>query len=160
MRIFPFTYDRADVLMSAGCSTFVSAAMILVAPRAGIVLLEILVGLFLVGCAVMARARLRIKARIYLQGTQTSRRKYFDRYDLAMILAIIVIQWLLGGALQRAGVPEAAIRTFPLLLVAAGILVKPYMATLAARRLPARTHPEQEPEAWWGEYAPTELKGK
>jgi hypothetical protein len=27
---FPNTYDRADVLMSAGCSTFVSAALILV----------------------------------------------------------------------------------------------------------------------------------
>src|ERR1035438_3296396 len=28
--LFPSTYDRADVLMSAGCSTFVSAALILV----------------------------------------------------------------------------------------------------------------------------------
>ena len=30
MRLFPSSYDRADVLMSAGCSTFVSAALILV----------------------------------------------------------------------------------------------------------------------------------
>ena len=159
MRIFPFTYDRADVLMSAGCSAFISAALILVAPRAGIVLLEILVGLFLVGCALMARARLRIKARVFLQGTQTSRRKYFDRYDLAMILAVIVIQWLLGGALHRAGVPEAGIRIFPLLLVVAGILVKPYVASLAAGRVLARTRPEQQQEAWWKEYA-AELKAK
>ena len=28
--LFPLTYDRADVLMSAGCSTFVSAAAILI----------------------------------------------------------------------------------------------------------------------------------
>ena len=53
------TYDRADVLMSAGCSTFVSAALILVIPRFGIAMLEILVGLFLMGCAFAARARLR-----------------------------------------------------------------------------------------------------
>ena len=37
--LFPSTYDRADVLMSAGCSTFVSAALILVIPRVGIILL-------------------------------------------------------------------------------------------------------------------------
>ena len=45
--IFPFTYDRVDVLMSAGCSTLVSAAPILIVPRVGIVLLEMLVGLSL-----------------------------------------------------------------------------------------------------------------
>ena len=47
--LFPSTYDRADVLMSAGCSTFVSAALILVIPRVGIILLEILLGLFFIG---------------------------------------------------------------------------------------------------------------
>jgi len=54
--LFPSTYDRADVLMSAGCSTFVSSALILVIPRVGIVLLEILLGLFFIGCALAARA--------------------------------------------------------------------------------------------------------
>jgi len=59
MRLFPSSYDRADVLMSAGCSTFVSAALILVIPRIGVLLLEILFGLFFIGCALMARARVR-----------------------------------------------------------------------------------------------------
>ena len=49
--LFPSTYDRADVLMSAGCSTFVSAALIPVIPRVGIVLLEVLLGLFFICCA-------------------------------------------------------------------------------------------------------------
>jgi hypothetical protein len=40
--LFPSSYDRADVLMSAGCSTFVSASLILVIPRFGVLLLEIL----------------------------------------------------------------------------------------------------------------------
>ena len=44
MRLFPSSYDRADVLMSAGCSTFVSAALILVIPRVGALLFEILLG--------------------------------------------------------------------------------------------------------------------
>jgi len=61
--LFPSTYDRADVLMSAGCSTFVSAALILVIPRVGIILLEILLGLFFIGCVLAARVRLRIQAR-------------------------------------------------------------------------------------------------
>lgn len=61
--LFPNTYDRADLLMSAGCSTFVSAALILAMPRLGIVMLEILLGLFLIGCALAARTRLRRKAR-------------------------------------------------------------------------------------------------
>ncbi len=54
--LFPSSYDRADVLMSAGCSTFFSAALILVIPRFGILLLEILFGLFFIGCALMARS--------------------------------------------------------------------------------------------------------
>jgi hypothetical protein len=56
-------HDRADVLMSAGCSTFVSAALILARPRVGIVMLEILLGLFLIACTLVARAHLRRKAR-------------------------------------------------------------------------------------------------
>ncbi len=60
--LFPSTYDRADVLMSAGCSTFVSAALILVIPRVGIILLEILLGLFFIGCVLAAWVWLRIQA--------------------------------------------------------------------------------------------------
>ena len=52
--VFPLTYDRVDVLMSAGCSTLVSAAAILIVPRVGAILLEMLVGLFFIGCAVVA----------------------------------------------------------------------------------------------------------
>ena len=68
--LFPSTYDRADVLMSAGCSTFVSAALILVIPRVGIVLLEIFLGLFFIGCALAARARLRKPDRRQPVGNQ------------------------------------------------------------------------------------------
>ena len=42
-----------DVLMSAGCSTFVSAALILVIPRFGTLPLEILLGLFFIGYDVL-----------------------------------------------------------------------------------------------------------
>ena len=65
--LFPSTYDRADVLMSAGCSTFVSAALILVIPRVGIVLLEVLLGLFFIGCALAWRGRAANSRRAHRQ---------------------------------------------------------------------------------------------
>ena len=102
--LFPSTYDRADVLMSAGCSTFVSAALILVIPRVGIVLLEILLGLFFIGCALAARARLRIQARSQVkegpEGSTNAKAKWFDRYDVLMILTVIVIYSSMSGLLR------------------------------------------------------------
>ena len=95
MRSFPSTYDRADLLMSAGCSTFVSAALILVIPRVGIILLEILLGLFFIGCALAARARLRIQARSQVkegpEGSTNAKAKWFDRYDVLMILISVLV---------------------------------------------------------------------
>src|ERR1700752_1115227 len=126
---FPNTYDRADVLMSAGCSTFVSAALILVMPRVGIVLLEILLGLFFIGCALAARARLRIQARSQAkegpEGSTNTKAKWFDRYDVLMILAVIVIYSSLSGLLRGAGVSEGTVAILPLTLLAAGSLLKP-----------------------------------
>ena len=108
--LFPSTYDRADVLMSAGCSTFVSAALILVIPRVGIVLLEILLGLFFIGCALAARARLRIQARSQVkegpEGSTNAKAKWFDRYDVLMILIVIVIYSSVSRLLRGAGLSE------------------------------------------------------
>ena len=127
--LFPSTYDRADVLMSAGCSTFVSAALILVIPRVGIVLLEVLLGLFFICCALAARARLRAQARTQLQegtdGAANAKPKWFDRYDVFMILAVIVIFASLSGLLRHAGLSEGTMGILPLVLFAVGILLKP-----------------------------------
>jgi hypothetical protein len=57
--LFPSSYDRTDVLMSAACRAFVSAPLISVIPRFGVLLLEILFGLFFIGCALIARKWLR-----------------------------------------------------------------------------------------------------
>jgi hypothetical protein len=136
--LVPSTYDRADVLMSAGCSTFVSAALILVIPRVGIVLLEILLGLFFIGCALAARARLRIKARSEVkegpQGSANAKTKWFDRYDVLMILAVIVIYSSLSRLLRGAGLSEGTVGILPLILFAAGILLKPRAVLFIERR--------------------------
>jgi hypothetical protein len=133
------TYDRADVLMSAGCSTFVSAAMILVIPRFGIAMLEILIGLFLMGCAFAARARLRRGADgPAASASRWAGAKWFDRYDLAMILTVIVVQAVFGGSLRRLGWSEGTIRMFPLILLGTGILLKPRLLRAIERRAPTK----------------------
>lgn len=129
------TYDRADVLMSAGCSTFVSAALILVIPRFGIAMLEILIGLFLMGCAFAARARLRRGAeKPAASASRWAGAKWFDRYDVAMILTVIVVQAVFGGSLRRLGWSEGTIRMFPLILLGSGILLKPRLSRAIERR--------------------------
>jgi hypothetical protein len=124
---FPSTYDRADVLMSAGCSTFVSAALILVIPRFGILLLEILLGLFFIGCALMARKRLRRQAlgQDSSDKSKDARTRRFDRYDVLMILAVVVVQTSTAGLLRKAGLAEGTVGILPLFLFATGILLKP-----------------------------------
>ena len=153
MRSFS-TYDRADVLMSAGCSTFVSAALILVIPRVGIVLLEVLLGLFFICCALAARARLRAQARTQLQegtdGAANAKPKWFDRYDVFMILTVIAIYTCLSGLLRHAGLSEGTMGILPLVLFAVGILLKPRAVRfIESRRLgrAAGSHDESSREA-------------
>ena len=146
--LFPSTYDRADVLMSAGCSTFVSAALILVIPRVGIVLLEILLGLFFIGCALAARARLRIQARSQVkegpEGSTNAKAKWFDRYDVLMILTVIVIYSSMSGLLRHAGLSEGTVGILPLILFAAGILLKPRAVQFIERRRKDRKDADQQ----------------
>jgi hypothetical protein len=138
--LFPSGYDRADVLMSVGCSIFVNAVLILVIPRVGIILLEILFGLFFIGCAFAARARLRIQARSQAQGMEgaegsaKAKAKWFDRYDVLMILAVIVIYGSMSGLLRQAGLSEGTVGILPLILFAAGILLKPRTVQFIERR--------------------------
>ena len=139
--LFPSNYDRADVLMSAGCSTFVSAALILVIPRFGVLLLEILFGLFFIGCALMARARVRRRV-LGNEGPKKSsdaKAKWFDRYDFLMILAVIVIQTVAARFLRKAGWSEGTLSILPLIMFAAGILLKPRVVEFVERR--RKTHP-------------------
>ena len=138
--LFPSSYDRADVLMSAGCSTFVSAALILVIPRFGVLLLEILFGLFFIGCALMARARVRRRV-LGKEGPKKSseaKAKWFDSYDVLMILAVVMVQTAAGGLLRKAGWSEGTVSILPLMMFATGILLKPHVVELVERRRKAQ----------------------
>jgi Flp pilus assembly protein TadB len=136
------TYDRADVLMGAGFSTFVSAALILVIPRVGIVLLELLLGLFFIGCALAARVRLRFHARSQVKaesiGPTNAKGKWFGRYDVLMIFTVIVIYASLSRLLRHVGLSEGTIGILPLILFAVGILLKPRIVQLTESRRKGR----------------------
>ena len=139
--LIPKTYDRADVLMSAGCSTFVGAALILVIPRFGIAVLEVLLGLFLMGCAFAARARLRSNTR---SNANASRGRWLDRYDAAMVLAVILVQACIAGSLRRFGWSEGSVRIFPLVLLGTAILLKPRLMKLIDRSAQKTQHTSDE----------------
>jgi len=155
--LFPSTYDRADVLMSAGCSTFVSAALLLVMPRIGILMLEALLGLFLIGCAVVARTRLRRKAPAEqpVPGSGKPDRRWFDRYDAVMIGAVILVQSFLGRGLRHLGWSEGSRGIFPLVLLGVAILLKPRLLVWFERRkrnkqdLRALSADSAADEPWW-----------
>ena len=129
--VFPLTYDRVDALMSAGCSTLVSAAAILIVPRVGIILLEMLVGLLFIGCAVVARFRLRRRRNAEETLEQTTGRRprirSFDRYDLVLIAMAILTCIVLPRLLGRTGLSPGTIHLLPLMLLGLGILFKPRM---------------------------------
>lgn len=126
--VFPLTYDRVDVLMSAGCSTLVSAAAILIVPRVGIILLEMLVGLLFIGCAVVARFRLRRRRNAEEETTGSRPRiRSFDRYDLVLIAMAIPIYVALPVLLGRTGLSPGTIHLLPLMLLGLGILFKSRM---------------------------------
>ena len=123
-------YDRADVLMSAGVSTFVCASLVLITPRLGIVFIEILTGLFLIGCAFVSRKRLSRataeRERDTVKGEKNDlRSRFFDRYDLLIVLAVVLFQITIAGSLQRAGWSEGSVRILPVVLFGIGILLKP-----------------------------------
>jgi hypothetical protein len=125
-------YDRADVLMSAGVSTFVCASLVLITPRLGIVFIEILMGLFLIGCAFVSRKRLSRTCSDLERDTVTGeknnlRARFFDRYDLLIVLAVVLFQTSFAGSLQRAGWSEGSVRILPLVLFGIGILLKPWL---------------------------------
>jgi hypothetical protein len=100
-------------------------------------------GLFFIGCALAARARLRIQARSQVkegpEGLTNAKAKWFDRYDVLMILIVIVIYSSVSGLLRHAGLSEGTVGILPLILFAAGILLKPRAVQIIERRRKDRT---------------------
>src|SRR5206468_272602 len=126
-------FDRSDLLMAAGFSTLTCAFLVLVAPRVGIVVLEILAGLCLVARALVFRARER-KANIEGREVSTAmerkveaRGRFLGRYELVLIVLIVIVHSSIAGFLRSRGLAEGLVRILPLAMFALGLLAKPRM---------------------------------
>lgn len=132
---FSPTYDRADLLLSVGCSTLVSAALIVVIPRVGILLFEMLLGLFLIGCAITTRHRLRRQRASEIVSMAIDTRPEImspDRHIILLIAILIVVYIALPALLRKTGLSLRTSYIVTLVLLAIGILVKPRLLQLLA----------------------------
>ena len=120
--------DQRSILFWNRLRRAVCSALLLITPRLGILLIELLLGLFLIGCAFVSRLGLNKAAGAVTRDNcggekGVHRSRFFDRWDLFIVLAVILLQSGIAGALRRAGWSEGAIRMLPLVLLAMGVLL-------------------------------------
>jgi hypothetical protein len=117
--------DRPEMLTATAAGVLVSAILLLVLPSIGTLLLEILAGLVMIGRAGLLHRRDRAAAQLCLTLTSSGRRfRLPDRYELVLIIAIMLSYRATGGLLRTVRSPELLIRVAPLLLFAIGLLGK------------------------------------
>jgi hypothetical protein len=147
-------FERADLLMAAGFCTLACGLLVLVAPRLGIVFLEILAGLVLVMRAAVVRRHARKARQLHLElrGAKARLRiRFLDRYELFLIVVVIFVQGGISGLLRLHGLPEGLVWILPLVMFGTGLLVKPRILQWIAKRrkagIQAREHAEQRLDA-------------
>lgn len=136
-------FDRPDTLMRVGLSTLASTFLIVLVPQAGTILLEIFVGLLLVIRAFVLRARWRRASQLCLEfrgrsgfgvGLRVSRMRFLDRYELLLIIAVILTYGSISGFLRARGLPDGLMRIIPLVMFGIGLLAKPRILGWIANR--------------------------
>jgi hypothetical protein len=136
-------FDRPDTLMRAGLSTLASTFLIVLAPQVGTILLEIFVGFLLVFRAFVLRARSRRAGQLCLEfrgrsglaaGLPGSRIRFLDRYELLLIIAVILSYGSVSGFLRARRLPEGLVRILPLVTFGIGLFAKPRMLRWFASR--------------------------
>lgn len=148
------SFERADLLMAAGFCTLSCGLLVLIAPRVGIVLLEILAGLVLVMRAAVVRRRARKARQLHLELRGVKARlwiRFLDRYDVLLIIVVTFVQGGISGLLRSHGLSEGLVRILPLVMLGTGLLAKPRILQWIANRgkegVQAREHAEQRVDA-------------
>jgi hypothetical protein len=127
-------FDRPDTLMTVGLSTLASTFLIVVAPRIRIIVIEILAGFLLAIRGLVLRTRLRRASQLCLEfrgrrklaaGLAASRIRFLDRYELLLVIAVLLSYGAIAGFLRAHGVPEGLVRIVPLVTFAIGLFTKP-----------------------------------
>jgi hypothetical protein len=137
-------FDRPDTLMRVGLSSLASTFLIVLAPQVGTILLEMFIGFLLVVRAFVLRARLRRASQLCLDfrgrsglaaGLRGSRIRLLDRYELLLIIAVILSYGSVSGSLRAWRLPEGLVRIVPLVTFGIGLFAKPrILRWLACRR--------------------------
>ena len=137
-------FDRPDTLMTVGLSTLASTFLIVLAPRIGIILLEILAGFFLAIRGFVLRTRQRRGSQLCLEfrggrklaaGLTPNRIRFLDRYELLLVIAVLLTYGAIAGFLRAHGVPEGLVRIVPLVSFAIGLFAKSrILGWIASRR--------------------------
>ena len=141
-------FDRPDTLMRVGLSSLASTFLIVLAPQVGTILLEIFVGLLLVIRAFVLRARWRRASQLCLEfrggsgagmGRLGSRIRFLNRYELLLIIVVILTYGSISGFLRARGLPDGLVRIIPLVMFGIGLLAKPRILGWIANRRKAGT---------------------
>jgi len=127
---------RPDMLMAAAGGALASAFVLILAPSAGTLFLEILVGLAMVARAWVLRRREQAAAQLCLDLPITGNRlRLPDRYELALIIVVILGYGALAPALRSLKMPELFIRTLPIVTFASGLLAKNHVVRVIMSRV-------------------------
>jgi hypothetical protein len=132
-------FRRPDTLTAAAGGTLASALLLLLMPNIGTLFLEILAAMVILAWAYRIRRRERAAAQLRLDlGATPSRLRLPDRYELLLMIIVILGYGTIVSALRTLRTPEVLVRAAPLLLFAAGLLVKDHILRGIAALITAR----------------------
>ena len=127
-------FDRSEILMAAGVSVLASSFLMVLVPSVGTVFVGVLAGLLLVTRALVLRLRQRKATQLRLTlPTAVSRIRFPDRYELVLVIVVILSYGAIATVLRSVKAPGVLIRIVPLLSFAAGLVAKKYIQGAVAR---------------------------
>ena len=127
-------FDRSETLITAGVSVLASSFLLLLVPSIGTVLVEVLAGFVLLARAFVLRLRQRNTTQLRLALPITgSRIRFPDRYELVLVIVVILSYGTIAAVLRSVKAPGVLIRIVPLLSFAAGLVAKKYILGAVAR---------------------------
>lgn len=127
-------FNRSDTLMAAASGALASALLLLFIPSIGTLFLEILASLVMAGRAFVIRRRDRTGAQLRLSlPIAGNRLRLPDRYELVLVIVLTLGYGATVSMIHSMKAPKIFIRVVPLLLFAAGLLMKNQILHAIAR---------------------------
>jgi hypothetical protein len=127
-------FDRSEILMAVGASLLASSVLLLLVPSVGTVFVGVLTGVLLVARALVLRLRQRKATQLRLTlPTPGSCIRFPDRYELVLVIVVILSYGAIAAVLRSVKAPGVLIRFVPLVSFAAGLVAKKYIQGAVAR---------------------------